>query len=125
VLLSIPDDDGRPRVTDILGAILGSLGLFSILYALLILAQFGRKLGAVTKMKPFYNGYYVAACCVGLALIVRFVRATVFWAPRDTIPSLLNSPLFYLLLYHLPLAIGLSLGLVITWHYWSWLLKER
>jgi hypothetical protein len=112
-------------VTNIVGAVLGALGLFSILYALLILAQFGRKLGAVTKMKPFYSGYYVAACCVGLALVVRFVRATVFWAPRDTIPSLLNSPLFYLLLYHLPLAIGLSLGLVITWHYWSWLLKER
>lgn len=112
-------------MTDIIGATLGSLGLFSILYGLLILAQFGRKLGAVTKMKPFYKGYYVAVCCVGLALIVRFVRATVFWAPRDTIPSLLSSPLFYLLLYHLPLAIGLSLGLVITWHYWSWLLKER
>lgn len=112
-------------MTNIIAAILGSLGLFAIVYALLVLAQFGRKLGAVTKMKPFYKGYYVAACCVGLALVVRLVRATVFWAPRDTIPSLLNSPPFYLLLYHLPLAIGLSLGLVITWHYWSWLLKER
>ncbi len=112
-------------MTNIIAAILGSLGLFAIVYALLILAQFGRKLGAVTKMRPFYNGYYVAACCVGLALVMRLVRATVFWAPRDTIPSLLNAPPFYLLLYHLPLAIGLSLGFVITWHYWSWLLKER
>jgi hypothetical protein len=38
---------------------------------------------------------------------------------------MLNSPLFYLLLHHLPLALGLSLGVAITWHYWSWLLKER
>ena len=112
-------------MTNIIGAILGSMGLVSILYAILILARFGRKLGAVTKMKPFYKGYYLSACCVGLALVVRFVRVTVFWAPRESIPSMLNSSLFYLLLHHLPLAIGLSLGLVITWHYWSWLLKER
>lgn len=112
-------------MTSIIGAVLGSLGLFSLIYALLILAQFGRKLGAVTKMRSFYKGYYVAACCVGLALVLRLIRASVFWAPPATIPALLNSPAFYLLLYHLPLAIGLSLGLAITWHYWSWLLKER
>jgi len=76
-------------------------------------------------MKPFYKGYYVAASFVGLALLVRFVRATVFWAPPDAIPSLLSSAFFYLFLYHLPLAVGLTLGLALTWHYWSWLLKER
>ena len=112
-------------MTGIIGATLGAMGLISVLYALIILAQFGRKLGAVTKMRPFYRGYYLAAGCVGLALVIRFIRASVFWAPRETIPSLLNAPVFYLLLYHLPLAIGLSLGLAITWHYWGWLLKER
>jgi hypothetical protein len=109
----------------IVGAILGSMGLVSLLYALMILSRFGRKLGAVTKMRPFYKGYYAAAGCLGLALIVRLVRATVFWAPEAAIPPILSSPLFYLVLYHLPLAIGLCLGLVITWHYWSWLLKEQ
>lgn len=109
----------------IIGAVLGSMGLISLTYALLVLAQFGRKLGAVTKMKPFYRGYYVAACFVGLALIVRLIRASVFLAPPDTIPTLLNSALFYLFFYHLPLAIGLSVGLAITWRYWSWLLKEQ
>ena len=109
---------------DIIGAVLGSVGLASIVYALFILAQFGRKLGAVTKMKPYFKGYYVAASLVSVALVVRFVRASVFWAPRGSIPSLLNSSIFYLFLYHLPLVIGLCLGLLITWHYWSWLLKE-
>ena len=110
---------------DIFCAILGSLGLASILYALHILAEFGRKLGAVTKMRRFYKGYYAAMAGVGLALVVRFVRVSVFWAPAATISSALNDPIFYLLLYHVPLALSLSLGLVITWHYWSWLLKER
>jgi hypothetical protein len=110
---------------DIIGAVLGSLGLASLIYALVILAQFGRKLGAVTKMKPYYKGYYIAASFVSVALVVRFVRASVLWAPPGSIPSLLTSSLFYLFLYHLPLAVGLGLGLAITWHYWSWLLKER
>ena len=110
---------------DIIGAILGSIGLASLVYALLILAPFGRKLGAVTKMKRYYRGYYVAASLVSVALVIRIVRASVFWAPPESIPSLLNSSLFYLFLYHLPLALGLCLGLLISWYYWSWLLKER
>jgi hypothetical protein len=109
----------------IIAAVLGSIGLAALIYALVILSQFSRKLGAVTKMRPLYQGYYLAVGCVGLALVIRFVRVSVFWAPAETIPPLLSSPLFYLLVYHLPLAIGLSLGLGITWHYWSWLLKER
>ncbi len=110
---------------DILCAILGSASLVSVIYALAILAQFGRKLGAVTKMAPYYRGYYFSIVGVGVALVARLIRTSVFWAPPDAVPSLLNAPLFYLFVYHLPLVLGLSLGLGITWRYWSWLLKER
>jgi hypothetical protein len=109
----------------IVWAVLGSMGLFSLLYGLVILAQFGNKLGAVTKMRPFYRGYYVAACLVGLALVVRFIRTSVVWASPESISPVLKEPIFYLLSYHLPLGLGVTLGLIITWHYWSWLLKER
>jgi len=105
-------------------AIVGSLGLISLIYALVILGQFGRKLGAVTKMRPYYRAYHWAAALLTLALVVRFVRASIFWAPASDVATVLNSPLFYLGLYHLPLAVGLTVGLVVTWHYWSWLLKE-
>lgn len=110
---------------DILCAILGSASLVSVIYALAVLAQFGRKLGAVTKMRPYYRGYFLSIGGVGIALMARLIRTSVFWAPTDAIPSLLNSPLFYLLVYHLPLVLSLGLGLGITWRYWSWLLKER
>ena len=109
----------------IVGAIVASAGLASIIYALAILAGFGRKLGNVTKMRPLYKGYYVAIGFVVLALITHFLRTSVFWAPPQAIPLILSSPVFYLFLYYLPLAIGLSLALAITWYYWSWLLKER
>jgi len=109
----------------IIGAIVSSIALVAIIYALVILAQFGRKLGAVTKMRPLYKGYYVAMGLTGLALIMHFVRASVFWAPAQSTPVALNAPAVYLILYHLPLVIGLSLALGITWYYWSWLLKEQ
>jgi hypothetical protein len=110
---------------NIVSAILGSVGLAAILFALAILALFGRKLGAVTKMRSFYQGYYAAIACVGLALVIRLVRVSVAWSSPQSIPEALGSPIFYLFLYHLPLAIGLTLALGITWYYWGWLLKER
>ena len=112
-------------MSGIVGGILGSVGLGSILYALLVLAQFGRKLGAVTKMREVYKLYYVAAFLVAVATIARFLRISVFWAPLEAAPSLLTSASFYLFLYHVPLAAGLSLGLAISWYYWGWLVKER
>ena len=107
----------------ILTAILGTVGLVSLLYALLILARLGQKLGAVTRMPPYYRGYYVSVCLLGVAMIARLLRASVFWS--DSAAPVLNEPLFYLLLFHLPLAIGLAISLAITWYYWGWLLKER
>jgi len=110
---------------EVVTAILGSLGLTSVIFILVILARFGRKLGAVTKMRPFYYVYYVAIGCLCLALLVHLVRASVILAPAESVPSVLADPTFYLLLHHLPMAIALSISLGVTWHYWSWLLKER
>jgi hypothetical protein len=109
----------------LVGAIVAALGLVAVIYALAILARFGQKLGAVTKMRPLYKGYYASIALLGVALIVRFLRTSVFWAPPQSTPTLLDSPVFYLFFYHLPLATGLTLALGITWYYWSWLLKER
>lgn len=109
----------------IVSAIVGTFGLLSLIYALYLLAQLGRKLGAVTKMRPIYRGYYAAVVLVGLSLVLRLVRASVFWAESEGLPAALNEPLLYLLLYHLPLAVGMTVGLAITWYYWNWLLKER
>jgi hypothetical protein len=36
-----------------------------------------------------------------------------------------SSSWFLLLAYYLPVTIGVTIGLVITWRYWSWLVAER
>lgn len=75
-------------------------------------------------MAPIFRYYYVGLVFLAISLITHFVVVYVLLALEKT-PGWVNSSLFLLLAYHLPLAIGLSLGLVITWRYWSWLVTEQ
>ena len=102
---------------------LGSVGLISAIYITLIIASLSQKLGAVTKMRDYYWGFYVSAIFLLVSLMAYFLRTSVLLA-SEQVPTLLNNDLFYLLTYYLPLAIGTSISLAITFRYWDWLLKE-
>ena len=102
----------------------GSLGLVAIIGTVLTLAAFSQRLGELRKMPPLYRGFYFGGACMSVALFVRFLRVSALVASAEG-PSFLKDDLFYLLSYHLPLALGLTINLVVTWRYWSWLLRER
>jgi len=108
---------------NIVAAVLGSMGLISAIYITLIIARLSQKLGAVTKMRGYYRGFYVSAIFLLVSLIAHLLKTSVLLASEQA-PALLNSDLFYLLTYYLPLAIGTSINLAITLRYWDWLLKE-
>jgi hypothetical protein len=108
---------------NIVAAVLGSMGLISAIYITLIMSRLSQKLGAVTKMRGYYRGFYVSAIFLLVSVIAYLLRTSVLLASEEA-PTLLNSDLFYLLTYYLPLAIGTSLSLAITLRYWDWLLKE-
>jgi hypothetical protein len=99
------------------------MGLISAIYITLIMSRLSQKLGAVTKMRGYYRGFYVSAIFLLVSVIAYLLRTSVLLASEEA-PTLLNSDLFYLLTYYLPLAIGTSLSLAITLRYWDWLLKE-
>lgn len=105
-------------------AILGTFGTLSIIALLYILAKLSEKFGSVIKMSPIYRYYYLAIAFLVIAYITNWlvVRATLI--PENT-PAWLNAPWFLFLAYHLPRAIGVTIGLVLTWRYWSWLILER
>jgi hypothetical protein len=105
-------------------ALAGCLGEAALLYAMLILLRLSRKLGEVTKMPPYYRGYYVSVGLISVALLARMLSASVLLSPSDTIPGWLLSPWFSVVLHHLMLAAGLTVALPITWKYWGWLLRE-
>jgi hypothetical protein len=99
------------------------MGLISAIYITLIMSSLSQKLGAVTKMRGYYRGFYVSAIFLLVSVIAYLLRTSVLLASEEA-PTLLNSDLFYLLAYYLPLAIGTSISLAITLRYWDWLLKE-
>jgi hypothetical protein len=108
---------------NVVAALAGSLGLLSLVLATWILAQLSKRLGEVTKMPPYYRGFYVSMACLSVAVMVHFLRMSVFLA-EGLGPPMLHSDVFYLGTYYIPLAVGMTLDLAIAWRYWSWLLRE-
>ena len=110
-------------MTEVLMALLGSLGLVALAYITFFLLTVNQKLGVMTKMKPYYRWLYLAAFFIVVALLIRFLRTSVFWAPQQA-PQLLTSNLFYVALYYVPLSVGMTIILMVTVKYWGWLLQS-
>lgn len=104
---------------------LGVVGLIAIMYLLYIFANLSRRLGAVTKMKPYYRGYYVALAFLSVSFVARVVLSSLALSPPSSRLGLLSSPFFSLVAYHVPFAIAMAISVGVTWQYWSWLLKEK
>ena len=106
----------------LLFAILGTVGLISLASVLLILARLTQKWEVVTKINSHYRLFYVATALVGWASIVRLLRISYIQVAAG--PGFLLDPnsRFYLLLYHLPLALSLTISLGVVWKSWGWLL---
>jgi hypothetical protein len=99
----------------------GLLGYFSVIVALIVLARLSQRLGHVTHARPYFIGHYVAAGLISLGLLIRL-----YFITQGTESLRASSPtvLYTLITDGLP-AVGVTLGLVVTWYYWSWLLAER
>lgn len=102
---------------------LGVVGLLSVFFMLFMLANLSRRLGTVTKMKPYYRGFYIAMAILLVPFVVRIVRSSIALSPSVG-PTFLNNPVFYLITYHLPCAAALTLSIVVAWRYWGWLFLE-
>lgn len=100
---------------------LGLLGPLSMTVALVALAILSRRLGATTRAAPFYLGFFVAAVLIAISLIAR-VANLIFGFAGDAV---LSQDVLWTLLYAGLPALGVTLGLVMAWRYWSWLLAER
>jgi predicted membrane channel-forming protein YqfA (hemolysin III family) len=94
---------------------LGVIGLIAVIYLVYIFANLSQRLGAVTKMRPYFRFFYLAMALLGVSMLARVVRSN----------GLLNSPFFYLATYHLPVVIAIVISVGVAWYYWSWLFKEK
>jgi len=91
------------------------VGLIAVWVMLHIFALLSRRLGAVTKMKPYYRGFYVAIVLVILSIGVALL-------PQ---PAAESDRLLYRLVYYLPLLLAGLISLAVAYRYWGWLFRER
>ncbi len=97
--------------------VLGWLGYALLALALFWLARLSQRLGRVTQAAPYYVGLYAAAGLVSVGALVRLVDA---WR-ATTVPA----SVFWVLVYNGVPTLGLTVGVVFAWRYWSWLFAER
>lgn len=97
------------------------LAPLSITVTLIVIGLLSRRLGRATRAAPHYLGFFVAALLVGGSTVARVVNLVFGLAGPDT----LREDIRWVLLYHGLPAVGVTLGVVFAWRYWSWLLAER
>ncbi|MCB9452634.1 MAG: hypothetical protein H6672_14445 [Anaerolineaceae bacterium] len=99
----------------------GLLGGVAIAIALLVLGLLSKRLGSVTRTPPYYIGLYIAAGLMFMSTLARMVDLDYTSAE---IEALSQDPAAIVLYVGLP-ALAVTIGVVVTWRYWSWLLAER
>lgn len=96
---------------------LGWMGHAAVALSLAWLALLSRRLGRVTRARPYYIGLLVAAGCVGGSAVVRLVNDV---RGVDT-----GHWVGWALIYNGLPALGLTIAVYFAWRYWSWLFAER
>lgn len=128
----------------LLVAMLGTAGLASVMLMLAILARLTKRWEAITRTRSHYRWFYVAGALVALASLSRLVRIghlpLIAWGQdlagrampaierpisAGLSPFLESSSWFYLIFYHLPLVAAMTIGLILAWRNWGWLLRAR
>jgi hypothetical protein len=93
----------------------------SMAVALVVLGLLSRRLGKASQGKPRHLGFFLGAALLMGSAAARLANLVFHWAAPDEIASSLGWTLVY---SGLP-ALGITIGLMAAWRYWSWLLAER
>lgn len=96
------------------------VGLISIFVVFIVMAQLSKRLGVVTRARPYYLGFYCAALLMGISIVVRAISN-----PTDTADAALQQDGIVIVFYGILPALSVTLGVIIAWRYWSWLFAER
>jgi hypothetical protein len=98
-------------------ALASLIGPISIVVLLVIFGKLSYRLGRVMHASPYYIGFYVAASMISAAVVIRVIWLFEYNGTADDT--------VWTFIYYALFASGVTVGLVIAWRYWSWLLAER
>lgn len=111
--------------------VIGTAGLGAVILMLVILARLTQRWELVTRSSSHYRWFYVSAVLVAVSSFVRLVRISgvpsALGPGVPPMPTLFQDPhsWFYLCFYHLPLAVAVTISLVLAWRNWGWLVRGR
>jgi hypothetical protein len=101
--------------------LLASVGTLGLACAHAVLALLCRRLGATTGAQPVYLWLWLA---VLLLLASAAAQMYIALAMPEAYVWLLDEWGWITLVFGLP-AIAVTIGVIVAWRYWSWLLAER
>lgn len=102
-------------------AVLSLIGQLSLGAVMILLARLSQQLGHVTHARQHYVWLYVSAVLMWLSVAVQFALLV---HGVDGYQQLHEDVVWVLLIKGLP-TLGITIAVVVAWHYWSWLLAER
>ncbi len=100
---------------------LAPLWLVALTAAVYLYANLCRRLGAVTKMPPYYRWFLAGGVLMAVALFASVMQRAAVLSCSEAV-SFLATPSFGLFFFHLPLFVGIAIDVAVVWRYWSWLL---
>lgn len=100
------------------------VGMMAIVYLGALFATLSERLNAVAKKSDYQGWFWVANGFITLAAASQVIRGTATLAPEHALSFLLE-PWFALISFHVPLAVGVTIDLVLVRYYWGWILKEK
>jgi hypothetical protein len=93
----------------------------ALMFVLWVMAQISRRFGEVTHRPPLFRVFFLALGLTAIPLIVRLLAIGL--ADHEHAQSGHNS--LEALAYDIPLAVSMTLSVVIAWRYWGWLVYAR
>jgi hypothetical protein len=93
----------------------------ALIVTLWVMAQISRRFGEVTHRPPIYRGFYAALVLTIVPLVIRLLAIGL--TKRETAD--LGGNTVETLLHDVPLAISVSLAVILAWRYWGWLIYAR
>lgn len=115
---------GWHGLLEIVATPLGPAGLAALVLTIYLYANLSRRLGAVTKMPPYYRWFVAGGGLTGMAVGVFILRSAAYLSCREE-AAFLTSPEIGLIFFHLPLLIGTIINVATALRYWSWLLAHQ
>ena len=99
----------------------GLTGMVALTAAMILLGLLSKRMARATRTPAYYRGFYAGALFIGLGALARLFILTKRVAP----PADFDHNIVWVLLYNGAPTLGITLGVLFAWRYWSWLLAER